>query len=136
MVEQQQRNRTHIGSVTTIAVPVTDPERALGFYVGVLGMEKRRDIPFGQGARWIEVAPIEATTTIALAPPGDNRTGVDTGVRLGTDDSEADQKELRAAGADVDEIVRFPGVPPMFSLRDPDGNTLYIVEQEATNTPR
>jgi hypothetical protein len=28
----------------------------------------------------------------------------------------------------VDDILRFPGVPPMFSLHDPDGNTLYIVE--------
>jgi hypothetical protein len=25
--------------------------------------------------------------------------------------------------------ARIPGVPPMFSLRDPDGNTLYVVEQ-------
>jgi lactoylglutathione lyase len=132
----QQRSSTHIGSVTTIAVPVADPERALGFYVGVLGMQKRRDIPFGLGDRCIVFAPPGATTTIALAPPGDNRTGVDTGIRLGTEDSEAVQKELRAAGADVDEIVRWPGVPPMFGLRDPDGNTLYIVEQEATNTPR
>jgi hypothetical protein len=46
-----------------------------------------------------------------------------------------DHKELRAAGVDVDEIVRFPGVPPMFSLRDPDGNTLSVVDQEAPITP-
>ena len=30
------------------------------------------------------------------------------------------------------EILRFgEGVPPMFSMRDPDGNTLYVVEQMA-----
>jgi lactoylglutathione lyase len=27
------------------------------------------------------------------------------------------------------EVLRFPGVPPMFSFHDPDGNTLYVVEQ-------
>jgi catechol 2,3-dioxygenase-like lactoylglutathione lyase family enzyme len=122
---------THIHGVGTIAVPVADPERALAFYVGVLGLEKRRDVPFGQGARWIEVAPAGATTTIALAPPGSGATGVDTGIRLSTGDCEADHRALLASGVDADEIMHWPGVPPMFSLRDADGNTLYIVEQPA-----
>jgi hypothetical protein len=29
----------------------------------------------------------------------------------------------------VDEVLRWPGVPAMFALRDPDGNGLEIVEQ-------
>jgi lactoylglutathione lyase len=119
---------THIRQVSTVAIPVADPNRAIDFYVGILGLEKRRDMPFGEGLRWIEVAPEGAATTIALAPPGDNMTGVDTGVRLATDDCEAIHRDLRNQGVDVDEIMRLPGIPPMFSLRDPDGNTLYIVE--------
>ena len=56
--------------------------------------------------------------------------GVDTGIRLATDDATADHEALRAAGVDADpEVLRFPGAPPMFSFRDPDGNTLYIVER-------
>lgn len=124
----QRGANTPISSVTTIAVPVTDAERALDFYVGTLGFEKRRDLTFGEGNRWIEVAPPGAATTIALAPPGDVPVGVDTGIRLGTSDAESLHDDLVAQGADVDEILRWPGVPPMFSLRDPDGNTLYIVE--------
>ncbi len=123
----ENRGSTNIRGLGTVAVPTTDPERALGFYVGVLGFEKRRDMPFGQGLRWIEVAPAGATTTIALAPPGDLVTGVDTGIRLSTDDPEADHATLSGRGADVGEIMRWPGVPPMFNLRDPDGNTLYVV---------
>ncbi len=123
-----QQTSTHIGAVTTVAVPVGDPDRALDFYVGTLGLEKRRDMPFGDGRRWIEVAAAGAATTIALAPPGSVATGVDTGIRLATSDCEADHRALREGGVDVDEILRYPGVPPMFSLRDPDGNTLYIVE--------
>ena len=124
----QQQTAMRINQLTTVAVPVADSERALAFYVGTLGFEIRRDLPFGEGLRWIEVAPPGAGTTIALAPPGGVRTGVDTGIRLGTEDCEADHRELRDRGVDVDEIARWPGVPPMFSMRDPDGNTLYVVE--------
>ena len=38
----------------------------------------------------------------------------------------------QAAGVDVDDVMRWGDpVPPMFSLRDPDGNTLLIVETPA-----
>lgn len=123
-----QQVRTAISGISTVAIPVADPDRAVDFYVGTLGLEKRRDMPFGQGLRWIEVAPAGSTTTIALAPPGDHPAGVDTGVRLTTPDCEAVHSALRERGTAVDEILRWPGVPPMFSLRDPDGNTLYVVE--------
>ena len=124
----QNQTGTRITRIATVAVPAIDPERSLAFYVGMLGFKKRRDVPFGEGQRWIEVAPADSVTTIALAPPGGVRPGVDTGIRLATGDCEADHRDLRGHGADVDEIMRWPGVPPMFSLRDPDGNTLYVVE--------
>ena len=47
---------TRITGVGSVGVPVTDQDRAVEFYVGRLGFEKRRDVPFGDG-RWIEVAP-------------------------------------------------------------------------------
>jgi catechol 2,3-dioxygenase-like lactoylglutathione lyase family enzyme len=119
---------TRIAGVQTVAVPVSDAQRALDFYTGVLGFEVRRDTHYGQGLRWIEVAPAGATTTIALAPPGGNPTGVDTGIRLTTNDCDAEHRALREAGAAVDDIMRWPGVPPMFSLHDPDGNTVYVVQ--------
>ena len=121
---------TRISDVRTVGVPVTDQERALEFYGGVLGFEVRLDTPF-PGGRWIEVAPPGATTTIALTATSDGTPeGVDTGVRFTTADAAADHAALTAAGVRVDgEVLRFPGVPPMFSFRDLDGNTLYVVEQ-------
>ena len=119
---------TNIQAIATIAVPVADPDRSLAFYTGTLGLEKRRDVPFGQGQRWIEVAPAGSATTIALAPPGGQGIGIDTGIRLTTTDCETDHRTLLAGGVPVDDILRWPGVPPMFSLRDPDGNTLYMVQ--------
>ena len=124
-----EQTATRVTGVLNIAVPVRDHERVLGFYCGTLGMETRRDATFGPGLRWVEVAPAGSTTTIALAPLPEGKQGaVDTGVRLGTDDVESAHAALRSQGVDVDDILRVPGVPLMFSLRDPEGNTLYIVE--------
>ncbi len=36
---------------------------------------------------------------------------------------------MRASGVDVGDVLRWPGVPPMFAFRDPDGNGMEIVEQ-------
>jgi predicted enzyme related to lactoylglutathione lyase len=124
------RTPTRISDVRTVAVPVRDQQRALEFYGTVLGFETRMDSPF-PGGRWIELAVPGATTTIALAAAQEGTsTGVDTGIRFSTADATADHASLTAAGVDVDaEVLRFPGVPPMFSFRDPDGNRLYVVEQ-------
>ncbi len=126
-----EAQKTRITQVGTVGVPVTDHERALGFYVGKLGFEKRLDVPFGDGQRWIEVAPPGAATSIALvSPPAGQPIGIDTGIRFTTEDADADHAALGAGGLDADpEVLRWPGVPPMFSLRDPDGNRLYIVER-------
>ncbi len=116
---------SHITKVETVGLPVTDQDRALEFYLGKLGFEKRRDVPFGPGGRWIEVAPPGAVTTIALVPAG-----MPVGVRLTTGDAEGDHASLRAQGVDADpEIMRMGGAaPPMFSFRDPDGNSLLIIQ--------
>jgi catechol 2,3-dioxygenase-like lactoylglutathione lyase family enzyme len=36
---------------------------------------------------------------------------------------------IRFTAADADDVLRWPGVPPMFAFRDPDGNGMEIVEQ-------
>ncbi len=122
--------RSRISEVRTVAIPVTDQDRSLAFFVDTLGFEKRLDVPFGPGQRWIEVAPPGGQTSIALAPAGGTTPPVDTGIRLSTTSADDDHAYLKGEGVDVDpEVLRFgDGVPPMFSLRDPDGNTLYLVE--------
>jgi lactoylglutathione lyase len=120
-----------ITDIRTVGVPVSDQDRALAFYAGTLGFETRLDMPLEQlGGRWIEVAPPGAATTIALVPTRDGvPTGVATGVRLTTRDAAAVHADLQDQGADVGELLRWPGVPPMFAVRDQDGNGLEIVEQ-------
>ena len=127
--------RTRVRKIGVVCVPVTDQDRALAFYVDTLGFEKRADVPFGEGYRWIEVAPAGADTTIAIAPPppGKPAGGMETGIGLQTTDIDALHAELRDAGVDVDAEVSRMGdpVPPLFWLRDPDENTLMVVEVPA-----
>jgi predicted enzyme related to lactoylglutathione lyase len=123
--------KTRVSKVSTIVVPVSDQARAIAFYTETLGLEKRTDVPFGNGYRWIEVAPAGAETTIAIVPPppGKPTGNVETGIGLYTDDIDAYHAELKQSGADVDADVSRMGdpVPPLFWLRDPDGNTLMVV---------
>jgi catechol 2,3-dioxygenase-like lactoylglutathione lyase family enzyme len=123
----------HITEVATVAVPTSDHDRAIEFYVGKLGFEVRMDAEFAPGMRWAEVTPPGAATTVALAPaPEGSPIGVDTGIRLTTEDADADHAALQALGVDTDPaVMRWPGVPPMFSFRDADNNTLYLVERPA-----
>jgi lactoylglutathione lyase len=117
-----------ITGLHAVGVPVTDQAGALAFYRS-LGFETRLDIPMGQGARWIEVAPPGTGVTVALeVAHADRPAGVETGIRLTTGDAEAAHAALRAQGIDVDDVLRWPGVPPMFAFRDQDGNGLEIVE--------
>lgn len=122
---------TAITQVSTVIVPVSDQDRALEFYLDKLGFEKRADIPFGKGDRWVEVAPAGGATTLALMPPREGEsTGIATRVAFSTSDIDADHTDLRARGVDVDEEVMRMGdpVPPMFFFRDQDGNSFFIVQ--------
>lgn len=123
--------KTRVNRINTVVVPVTDQDGMIEFYVEKLGLEKRADIPFGDGYRWVEVAPVGAETTIALAPPPEGReTGNrETGIGLQTGDIDGYHAELRGQGVDVDAEVSRMGdpVPPLFWLRDPEGNSLMVV---------
>jgi catechol 2,3-dioxygenase-like lactoylglutathione lyase family enzyme len=121
----------HISEIRTVGVPVNDQDRALAFYTGTLGFELLMDAPLPQfGGRWIVVAPAGSSGSsgsIALVPASDgNPAGVDTGIRMASPDAKTAHRHFLEAGVDTDELLEWPGVPPMFSLRDPDGNRLYI----------
>lgn len=129
-------SQLNISKVGRVCVTVADTDRAIDFYVGTLGFEKVVDEPMGPDMRWVEVAipngQATAETTIALAPPPPDQQagGSQTGICLDTSDVDGAHSALKAAGADVDaEVTRYGGpVPPMFWLRDPDGNSLIVVQ--------
>ena len=119
-----------ITGVYTVGVPVSEQDRAIDFYVGTLGFAKRLDADMGGGRRWIEVAPEGSAITIALVAAHDGvPAGVETGIRFTATDADAVHAGMLDSGVDADDVLRWPGVPPMFAFRDPDGNGMEIVEQ-------
>lgn len=136
---------TRITQVATVFVPVADQDRALAFYVDKLGFEQRVDFVYGDGHRWVEVAPPGSAIAIALVPPSEGISADGDAARcaLTTEDIESDHTNLRALGVSVDDIgatgtsrsglvspeVTVPDpVPRQFFLRDLDGNRLLVVE--------
>ena len=114
-----------------VMVPVSDQDKAIEFYTSTLGFSLVADVPFGEGDRWVEVAPPGGGTSLSLVPPrGDYVAGRMTGIALDTTDARAAYEELKAKGVDVDEeLMGGDGtVPLMFFFRDQDANQLMIVE--------
>jgi catechol 2,3-dioxygenase-like lactoylglutathione lyase family enzyme len=91
---------TRMTQLGTVIVPVSDQDRALELYLDKLGFEKRTDVAYGEGERWLEVAPPGEATTIALVPPreGDSA-GIDPHAAFTTEDIDGDHEGLRARGS-------------------------------------
>ena len=126
---------TGIRQIGRVIVPVSDQDRSLAFYTEKLGFEVRADIPYGDGDRWLEVAPPGAASGVAIVPPRAGEPVVTGGscIAFETADIDALHADLSGAGVDVDpEVMRMGGpVPPMFFFRDPDGNSFLIVQRDS-----
>jgi catechol 2,3-dioxygenase-like lactoylglutathione lyase family enzyme len=120
--------KTHITGIRTVSVQVDDQDAALAFYLDILGFTKLRDDPTPGGGRWIELALGDQSVIVTLEPAAPGVTRGPIGIRFTTDDAEAAHAALLDAGVDTDKILRWPGVPPMFAFRDPDGNAFSITE--------
>ena len=123
---------TTITDVRTIGINVKNQDEALAFYVETLGFEKRLDAPISPTMRWLEVAPAGASTSLALNATLDTAdVGTDTGVRFTVPDAAVEHSAMRDRGVLVGDLLRWDGVPPMFTFDDPDGNRFYIVEESS-----
>lgn len=120
---------TTITTIRTVAIPASDQDRSAAFFIDQLGFEKRMDAELTEGFRWIEVAPPGSDVSVAIvAASSELPSGIDTGIRFVTTDAEAEHASMEQHGVDVDELLRWPEVPAMFSFRDVDGNTFYLSE--------
>ncbi|WP_433021948.1 VOC family protein [Kribbella sp. CA-294648] len=121
----------YITAVRIVAIQVSDQDRALDFYQQKLGFEKLMDAPLPEmGGRWLVVGLPGGGASIALlAASEDTAVGVDTGIRLATGDAVEAHEALTGQGVETSELISWPGVPPMFTLQDQDGNRLYLVQE-------
>ena len=117
--------------INLASVFVDDQDRALTFYRDVLGCEVRTDIEVWPGARLVEVVPPGSDVAIALLT---RESGLPIGVRYVTEDAEEAHRALTAAGVTPHQPVLYTDfAPPMFTLDDPDGNTIILIEPGGEN---
>ena len=119
--------QTTITDIGAVGVPVSDQDKAVDFFVGTLGFEKRLDLRMANGFRWVTVAASGAGTSVALIADSE-QVGADTGIRFMVPDAETEHTAMRQRGIEVGDLLRWPGVPPMYEFKDPDGNRFEIVE--------
>lgn len=133
MTDITQPAATTVDQLGVAMFTVSDQDDAIRFYTETLGWELRGDDRFGEDdeARWVEVAPPGSTARLALNPPmGDTPGGSMIGVE--TPNAAAEHARLSAVpGLEVQPLSDIPGAPRMFSLRDPDGNGIWVVERSA-----
>jgi lactoylglutathione lyase len=126
-------SKSTLSDIGVVMFTVTDQDAALAFYTEKLGFEVRSDTRFGENGemRWLEVAPPGSHARLALNPPMGGQPG-GGGIGVETPDVVAEHRRLMALGGiDLDpEPMRTPGAPLLFMLRDPDGNTIAVVEPD------
>jgi lactoylglutathione lyase len=113
-----------ITKLNTVALYVSDQERARSFYVEVLDFEVRTDAEMAPGARWLEVAPKGAATTFAIVKASDfphvTTIGGAGPATLSTSDVQELYQRLKLAEVIVTEPVTEPWATYL-TFTDPDG---------------
>jgi predicted enzyme related to lactoylglutathione lyase len=120
-----------ITAVKNVSVYVTDVDRAIAFYTQALGFEKRSDARMGP-IRWVELAPANGDTVLALASEGypiwsPEKVGGFSGMTLAAKDAEGTYARLRAAGVRFEQAPEATAWGTQAIIADPDGNTFVIV---------
>ena len=128
-------------TVSTMFIPVDDPDIALGFYRDALGLEVRNDVAAG-GFRWVTVGAPGQDLDIVLFQPHGGRSQAEGNALLSlvtqgslqaaifrSDDLDTTFEKVRASGAEVlQEPVSQPWGARDCAFRDPSGNLVRIAQ--------
>jgi catechol 2,3-dioxygenase-like lactoylglutathione lyase family enzyme len=128
-------------SLSSMFIPVHDPDQALDFYHEALGLEILNDVS-SDGFRWVTVGAPGQDVGIVLFQPHGGRSQAEGDALLAlvtkgslqaaifrSDDLDATFERLRARGA---EILQEPTSQPWgvrdCAVRDPSGNLVRIAQ--------
>ena len=126
------------------SVPIDDYDKALKFYTEILGFVKKRDIPLGEGARWITVVSPEEPdgTELLLEPNADypamkalrealNKDGIPfTAFQVGNIQEEYER--MRSLGVEFTMEPTNMGMTSAAVFHDTCGNLIQIYQLNAT----
>ena len=120
-----------IKRIDVVPVYVNDQDKAVEFYVNKLGMETVRDDPMGPDARWVQVKPKWAETSVVFVKGFADWTPEKVGglqsITLWSENAEATVEELRAQGVEVSqEPTHQPWGMVEVRFKDQDGNEFLL----------
>lgn len=128
-----------ITGIKLVTLFVEDQDVALEFYVDQLGFELRRDDDYGDGGRWIEIAPPGSETSISVKTPetfdGDERdhrralVGSGPQIAYYVDDCRETYRSLREAGVPFDGEPTAEPWGTQAVASDPFGTDVVLVER-------
>jgi catechol 2,3-dioxygenase-like lactoylglutathione lyase family enzyme len=128
--------------IEVIVVPVSDIDRAKGFYAGGLGFNVDVDHVISDRRRVVQLTPPGSACSVAIGVGLTEMTpGSITGLQMVVDDVEAARGELVDRGVEVGAIFHYEGDEErpgkggrwnsFFRLSDPDGNGWTVQERAA-----
>ena len=114
-----------------IPLPVSDVDRAIGFYADRLGFTKDVDVQPADGVRVVQLTPEGSGCSVGFGTGLDvyaGEPGSVRGLHLVVEDIDGARAELLGRGVDVGEVHDFGGGVRGASFADPDGNTFELQE--------
>ena len=105
-----------------VAVPVSDVDRAMAFYVDQAGFNADHDHRVSDEIRFVQLTPPGSACSIAIGKGVvDTAPGSVQGLQLVVDDIDAAHEDLSSRGIEVSDVQDFPWGRFVF-FDDPDGN--------------
>ena len=129
--------------INLTSVSIDDYDKALKFYTEALGFVKKRDIPLGEGARWLTVVSPEDPdgTELLLEPNADypamkalKESLVKDGIpftAFQVDDIQQESARLKKLGVEFTMEPTNMGMTTMAVFRDTCGNLIQIYQVTA-----
>lgn len=129
--------------ISLASIPIDDYDKALKFYTEVMGFLKKRDIPLGDGARWLTVvSPEDPDGVELLLEPNANypamkalkesllRDGIPY-TAFQVEDVRQEYERLRGLGVEFAMEPTNFGMTTAAILHDPCENLIQIYEMNA-----
>ena len=120
---------------------VEDQDKAIEFYVELVGLELRQDEDYGDGRRWVEIAPSGSQTKLTLKTPemfGREEAihrraliGSSPQVTFLVDDCMELYRNLRKEGVSFDDEPTRRAWGTSVTARDPTGNQVVFTEEQS-----
>jgi catechol 2,3-dioxygenase-like lactoylglutathione lyase family enzyme len=117
--------------IELVAIPVTDVDRAISFYVDRVGFVLDHDHRVDGGIRFVQLTPPGSACSVVLGTGiTEMAPGSQKGVQIVITDADAARSQLTAAGVEASDVTELPWGRFVY-FADPDGNTWSLQELPA-----